>query len=95
MAAYVVVEIDIQDSSRYADYKRLAPPSIATYGGKYVVRGGRTETLEGDWRPSRLVILEFESAERARAWWGSREYSEAKKLRQQTASAQMVLVEGV
>jgi uncharacterized protein (DUF1330 family) len=94
MAAYVVVDIDIKDPVTYERYRAMAPASIAAYGGRYVVRGGTTATLEGTWRPGRLVILEFASAERARAWWESPEYAEAKALRQTCAETDMVLVEG-
>lgn len=94
MAAYVIVDIEVLDPVRYEDYKKLAAPAVAACGGKYLVRGGATETLEGEWVPRRLVILEFESVEQARAWWASPEYSEAKSLRQQTATTNMILVEG-
>ena len=95
MPAYVVIDIEVNDPKRYEEYKRLAPPAIAAYGGRYLARGGHTETLEGDWSPGRLVILEFESVERAKEWWASEEYREAKSLRQRCASARMVTVEGV
>lgn len=94
MAAYVIVDIEVKDRERYAEYIRLSPVSLAKYGGKFVVRGGRHETLEGDWRPNRLVVLEFESMERAKEWWASPEYAEAKALRQATSSANMIVVEG-
>jgi len=95
MPAYVVVQIAVQDAETYERYKALAPPSIAAYGGRYLVRGGATEVLEGSWRPPRFVILEFPSAERARAWWGSPEYAPAKALRQSCARTEMLLVEGL
>lgn len=95
MAAYVVVEVTVEDPTTYENYKRLVPPSLAKYGGRFLVRGGATTTLEGDWAPERFVIVEFPSAERARAWWGSPEYADAKALRQKSASTQMLLVEGV
>jgi uncharacterized protein (DUF1330 family) len=95
MAAYIVVEVDVRDKERYEDYKRLVPPTLAQYGGRLIVRGGAAETLEGDWSPGRVVIVEFPSAEQARAWWGSDEYAPAKELRQATARTQMILVEGV
>lgn len=66
MAAYVAVEIIVKDAETYERYKQLAPPSIAAYGGRYLVRGGKTETLEGSWLPSRFVILEFPNAQQAR-----------------------------
>jgi uncharacterized protein (DUF1330 family) len=95
MAAYIIVDIDIQDPERYEEYKRLAPPSIATYGGKYLTRGGATQVLEGDWIPKRFVVLQFDSVERAKQWWDSPEYAPAKKLRQQCADTRMILTEGL
>jgi uncharacterized protein (DUF1330 family) len=95
MAAYVVVQIDIHDEAMYARYREMAPPSIAKYGGKYIVRGGKSEILEGDWQPSRLVILEFPDIERAKAWWASPEYSEARAVRQGCADAEMLVIEGI
>lgn len=95
MSAYVVVDIEVLDPEQYETYKRLAPPSIAQYGGRYVARGGQVETLEGTWSPKRLVILEFPSLEQAKSWWGSVEYAEAKALRQAAARSQMIVVEGL
>lgn len=95
MPAYVVVQIDVHDPVTYERYKTLAADSVAAYGGRYIVRGGKTETLEGDWRPKRLVVLEFPDAERAREWWRSPEYAEGKALRQAVATTQMLLVEGL
>ncbi len=95
MATYVVVEVEVLDGARYETYKQLAPPAIASYGGRYLARGGAVETLEGDWSPGRLVILEFPSAERAKAWWASAEYEQAKALRHETARSRMIVVEGV
>jgi uncharacterized protein (DUF1330 family) len=94
MSAYVIVDIEVTDPVRYEEYKELAAPAVAAYGGRYVVRGGATETLEGDWIPKRLVVLEFESVDQARAWWSSPEYSPAKALRQQTANTEMIVAEG-
>lgn len=95
MPAYLVVEIAVQDQRTYERYKQLAPASIATYGGRYLARGGRTETLEGTWTPPRLVILEFPTLEQARAWWASPEYAPAKALRQASATTKMLLIEGL
>lgn len=95
MAAYVVVQVEVQDPERYETYKKLVPPSLEAYGGRFVVRGGKTETLEGAWSPERFVILEFPSVDQAKAWWGSPEYAEAKALRHATAHSEMIVVEGV
>jgi uncharacterized protein (DUF1330 family) len=95
MPAYVVVEIEVLDKERYENYKQMVPPTLAAYGGRFLVRGGEVETLEGAWSPRRLVVLEFPSAGRAKEWWGSAEYASAKALRQATARTQMILVKGV
>lgn len=94
MAAYVIVEITIHDPSVYDSYKALAPGSIAQYGGRYLVRGGSTTSLEGGWDPERLVILEFPDAAKANAWWSSPEYADAKALRQSCSTTRMVLIDG-
>ena len=95
MSAYVIVDIDVHDPAGYERYKQLAPAGIAAHGGRYLARGGRTEVLEGSWAPKRLVVVEFESVERARAWIDSEEYREARQLRHQTARTSMVVVEGL
>jgi uncharacterized protein (DUF1330 family) len=95
MPAYVVVNVTIRDPARYEEYKRLAFPTVSTYGGHYVARGGRVDVREGSWSPSRLVILEFPDLERARAWWSSPEYAPAKALRQSCADTQLVITEGL
>ena len=94
MPAYVVVQIDIHDPATYERYKAMAPPSIAAYGGRYVVRGGASEVLEGTWRPPRLVVLEFPTVAQARAWWASSEYAPAKAVRQSCTQTEMLLIEG-
>ena len=95
MSAYVVAEIEVDNPEGYEEYKKLAPPPIAAYGGKYIARGGRAEKLEGDWQPNRIVILEFESVEKAKQWIDSEEYQEAKALRHKYASSNAIVVEGV
>ena len=95
MAAYVIVDIDVKDPEGYARYRDLAPGAVAQYGGKYLARGGKTEVLEGEWQPKRLVILQFDSAERAKEWLHSQEYAEAKALRHRYAKSNMLLIDGV
>jgi uncharacterized protein (DUF1330 family) len=95
MPAYVVVNIEVRDRDTYERYKQLAAPTVAAYGGRYLVRGGATQKLEGVWSPSRFVILEFPTVEAGRAWWDSPEYQPAKALRHASAATDMVLVEGV
>ena len=94
MPAYIIVEIKITDPKEYEEYKKLTPSSIAAFDGKFIVRGGETEILEGDWQPERFVILEFPTAARAKQWWNSSEYAPAKNIRQRSAITKMILVEG-
>ncbi len=95
MKAYVIVEIYIQDHDLYEEYKKLTPASIAAYDGKFLIRGAKSESLEGDWSPQRVVVLEFPSAERAKQWWYSEEYTKAKAIRQRAATTKMLVVEGI
>jgi uncharacterized protein (DUF1330 family) len=94
MPAYIIVDVTIHNSENYEGYKKLTPASIAAYDGKFIVRGGPTETLEGQWEPGRIVVLEFPTVERAKRWWASEEYAPAKAIRQANAETKMILVEG-
>lgn len=94
MKAYIIVDVKITDPARYEDYKKLTPASLIPYDGKFIVRGGHTETLEGSWKPGRIVLLEFPSMEKAKAWWSSEGYAPAKALRQSASITQMILAEG-
>ena len=95
MAAYALVEIEVTDPETYARYREMAPAIVAAFGGKYLMRGGATETVEGTWQPRRLVILEFPSMERLHAFYDSPEYAEAKALRQRSTKSTMVFCEGL
>lgn len=95
MPAYIIVEIEVTDPARYEDYKTRAAATVADYGGSYVVRGGIAEVLEGDWQPKRIVVLRFDSVERAKAWWSCAEYAAPKRLRHETAKSRMIVVEGL
>lgn len=95
MKAYVIVEINIHDNDLYDEYKKLTPASIAAYGGKFAVRGAKSESLEGDWNPGRVVVLEFPSVEIAKEWWHSEEYTKAKKIRHRAAATKMLVIEGM
>ena len=96
MAVYAIVNLQITDPARYAEYREKAPSTIARYGGKYLARGGEVEVLEGEWNPQRLVILEFESMERLHEWYDSPEYAPFKQLRSEAAVTEFfVVVEGL
>jgi uncharacterized protein (DUF1330 family) len=95
MTAYVILDIKVTDPALYEEYKQIATPTVTQYGGKYIARGGKVETMEGDWSPARMVILEFESVDQAKRWLNSPEYSQAKELRQRASVSKVVVVEGV
>jgi uncharacterized protein (DUF1330 family) len=95
MPAYVIVETDITDPERYERYKAASPGAVAAPGGRFVVRGGELAVLEGDWRPSRLVVLEFADLDAARRWYESERYQAARQLREGAARLRMVAVQGI
>jgi uncharacterized protein (DUF1330 family) len=95
MPAYVIVETDVHDPEQYERYKAASPNAIAAGGGRFIARGGELAVLEGDWRPPRLVLLEFEDLEAAKRWYDSAEYREARTLREGAATLRMVAVEGL
>ena len=95
MTVYSVVNVQVTDPARYAEYVEKAPATIARYGGKYLARGGEVQVLEGDWNPQRLVILEFESMERFKEWYNSPEYTPLKQLRREASVTEYVVVEGL
>jgi uncharacterized protein (DUF1330 family) len=95
MPAYVIVETDITDPEQYEQYKAASPGAIAAGGGRFIVRGGELAVLEGDWHPSRLVVLEFEDLATAKRWYHSEVYQQTKKLREGAAHLRVVAVQGV
>jgi uncharacterized protein (DUF1330 family) len=95
MPAYILVDIEVTDPARYEQYKALAPAAIEKYGGRYLVRGGATNVLEGDWRPSRVVVLEFPDGDAVRRFYESQEYREARAKRAGAARMSMVAVDGI
>ena len=95
MTAYIMVQVEVEDAGQYERYRKMVQPTLDVYGGRFLVRGGNAKTLEGSWRPARLVVIEFDSAAQAEAWWSSGEYAPARSLRQSCAHTEMILVEGV
>jgi uncharacterized protein (DUF1330 family) len=95
MAAYLVVDIDVSNPAQFEEYKKLAPAAIARYGGRYLIRGGAYEVIEGDWKPQRLTLVEFDSTEKAKAFYNSPEYQLAIKARLGAANMKMLLVQGI
>jgi uncharacterized protein (DUF1330 family) len=95
VSAYVIADLDVKDEREFREYARKVPDTIAKYGGRYLVRSGKFEVVEGSWRPKRIVVLEFPSMEAARSWYDSEEYRPLKELRIRCAPTDGVLVEGV
>ena len=94
MSAYVIVDVEVTDPVQYEDYKKLAAATVEAYDGRYIVRGGTAEQLEGDRTPNRIVVLEFPTVNRAKEWWASEDYKPAKAMRHASATSQMIVVEG-
>jgi len=95
MPAYVFANIEVTDPALYEEYRKGVPATIAQYGGRYIARGGAVEGLEGGYKPQRVVILEFPSVERAKAWWDSPEYRPLRAIRQRASRGDLMLVEGL
>jgi uncharacterized protein (DUF1330 family) len=95
MAAYLVVDIDVTNPAQFEEYKKLAPAAIAKYGGRYIIRGGAYEVIEGNWKPQRLTVVEFDSMEKAKAFYTSTEYQTAIKARAGAANFKALLVQGI
>ncbi len=95
MAGYMIARVDITDLEKYRDYTAVTPGLIAKYGGRFIVRGGETATLEGPEETGRVVVVEFESLEKAKAFYQSAEYQAAIELRAGAATAQFIAVAGV
>jgi uncharacterized protein (DUF1330 family) len=95
MSAYVIAEIEITDPAAYEDYRKQVPGVIAKYGGKYVVRGGKVESLEGGWSPKRIAVVEFPSMEQALKFYRSPEYAPLIAIRQKASRGKLIIVEGV
>lgn len=95
MAAYLIADIEVTDPEVYAEYTALAAAAVERYGGRVLVRGGRRVSLEGQWEPDRLALVEFPSMAQAHAFYESAEYQKAARIRQASACSRLLLVEGV
>ena len=95
MKAYIIADVNITDPKLYEEYKKLTPGSLVPFDGKFIVRGGQTEVLEGIWDTGRLVVLEFPSLEKANAWYASDIYAPAKTIRHAASVSKMIVVQGM
>jgi uncharacterized protein (DUF1330 family) len=95
VTAYVIAEIEIVNAEGYKEYTAMVPATITQYGGRFLVRGGATEVLEGEWPARRRVIIAFDSMAAAKRWWDSPEYAKPKALRRANSNGRLLLLEGV
>ena len=95
MAAFVIADVDVKDPDKFKEYSKLTPTILKTYGGRYLVRGGNVEVVEGTWTPNRLVVMEFESIAQLKRWYNSPDYTDALKIRQESSESNVVVAEGV
>jgi uncharacterized protein (DUF1330 family) len=95
MAGYILIDLEITDPAGFQEYLRLAGPTVKQYGGKVLVGGAFSETLEGDWHPHQLSIGQFESVEQALRWYNSEEYAPAKAIRLKVAKNKAIVVQGL
>jgi len=95
VAAYIIADVTVTDPATMEEYRKLVPATLAKYGGRFVVRGGAHQALEGDWKPNRLVVLEFPSLEQAKRWYESEEYREPKAMRLRAGRTNLVMVDGL
>ena len=95
MAAYVIADINITDPEIFKKYSEQVPATVEQYGGKYLIRGGGIEKREGDWKPTRVVVIEFENMSTLQKWYSSEEYSGPLQIRHQSAESNVLFVEGM
>lgn len=95
MPAYILAEIEVTHPEGYKAYSAMVPATIEKYGGRFLVRGGTSQPLEGDWPQLRRVILEFPSFDQARKWFDSPDYEKPKALRQANSKGRLLLLDGV
>jgi uncharacterized protein (DUF1330 family) len=94
MAAYVLGDIEITDRAAFQEYRNRVGATVEQYGGKFVVRGGRVESKEGDWQPRLVIMLEFPSLEQAERWYTSSEYKPLIAMREKAARTNLIIAEG-
>ena len=95
MAAYIIADLTVTDPAAMEEYRKLVPGTLAPFGGRFIVRGGAHQTVEGDWKPNRLVIIEFPSLEQAKRWYDCEEYRGPKAMRLRAGRTNLVMVDGV
>ncbi len=95
MPGYVIADVEVTNPELFEEYRKLVPATVEAYGGRYIVRGGDSEVVEGEWTPNRTVIIEFESFEQAKAWHSSEMYAGPKQMRIDSTNSSVIIVDGV
>ena len=95
MPGYVIADVEVTNMELFEEYRKLVPATIEAFGGRYIVRGGASEVVEGGWSPHRTVIIEFDSFEQAKAWHSSEEYAGPKQMRIDSTNSSVIIVDGV
>ena len=95
MAGYALIDVEITDQTVFAEFRERAPAVVEAHGGRFLVRGGATEVVQGDWTPHRVVIVEFDSVERAKSWWNSPDHTELRAMLDRCSKTTVTIVEGV
>ena len=95
MSAYMIVDVEVTDPAGYEEYRTQVPATLEPYQGRFLVRGGAVQVFEGDWPAQRIVVLEFPSADQAKAWYGSPAYQRILPIRRRCARSKLLLVEGL
>jgi uncharacterized protein (DUF1330 family) len=93
--AYIIADVTVTDPATMEEYRKHVPATLSPFGGRFIVRGGAHQTVEGDWKPNRLVVLEFPSMEQAKRWYDSEQYREPKELRLRAGHTNLVMVDGL
>jgi uncharacterized protein (DUF1330 family) len=94
VAAYVIADVTVKNPDVYAEYRNQVLATVTKYGGRFLVRGGPSQVIEGEWQPGRVVVIEFPDMAAAKAWYGSAEYGPLARLRQSASTGSLLLVEG-
>jgi uncharacterized protein (DUF1330 family) len=95
MAAYLIGNVEVTDGASYEEYRKQVPTVVAAHGGRYLVRGGASEVLEGTWQPKRSVVLEFPTMAALKTFWESPEYRPLRAIRERAAKSNLVAIEGL
>ena len=94
-AGYALIDVEVTDQAAFAEFRERAPSVVEAHGGKFLVRGGATEVVQGDWTPHRVIVIEFDSVERAKSWWNSPAHTELRAMADRCSRTTTTIVEGV